>query len=300
MKLKTLLCLTIGISTFSACKKNTEPPIVNEPKLIFKFKFDSAQERLGSNGQPTSVGVGNAAQSPAFNLMSAHYIELSPNANTVFGAGKVLYHAPEKTMPNNDKAIDFAQNKAVGNGETFFTLPLKEAIGNFAYLRLSLAYQNYDVQFRVTVNNQTTDQTGTIASFIGYRTYIESVKVKNQTLAVNDAKLQGFWAFENPLTNSIQSGQSPAGATTVPNPLFATSPVPAGSCVVTGTFLNSNALPTPLVITGQEGKDIVIEVSLSTNNSFEWTDGNSNGKWEPLLNENVVDMGIRGMKAFVK
>ena len=84
-----------------------------------------------------------------------------------------------------------------------------------------------------------------------------------------------------------------AGATTVPNPIFDTSPIPAGSCVVTGAF------DQPLVITGNETKDIVITVSLSTNNSFEWTD-NGDGLFQPEVGDAVVDMGVRGMVPFVQ
>jgi len=283
-----------------ACDKNKNNTPTLEPNLILKFKFNPTQERLGSNGQPTTVPVGNAAQSPTFNKMSAHYVELAQNAFTGLGAGKVLYYAPERTLPNGDKAIEFSQSSTAGNGEVFFYAPLKGAIGTFEYLRVSLAYQNYDVQFRVDIAGQPTDQTGTIASFIGYRTYIDELKVKTQKLTINAAKLQGFWAFESPLSTNLNIGQAPAGATTVPNPLIATSPIPAGSCVVTGAFANNNGLTTPLTITGKETQDIIIEVNLSTNNSFEWIDANGNGKWEPLLNENVVDMGIRGMQPFVK
>ncbi len=297
---RLIFILSCLLPSLWACTKSTPleaPPTKN---LILKFKFNPTQERLGSTGQPTPVGAGNAAQSPLFNKMSAHYIELAQTANTMLGAGKVVYFAPERTMPSGDKAIEFAQNTPVGEGKTFFSMPLKEAVGKFEYLRISLAYQNYDVQFRVTAGGNTTDQTGTVASFIGYRTYIPSVKVKNQTLAVNEAKLQGFWAFESPLSPTINFGQAPPGATTVPNPIVATSPVPAGSCVVTGAFLNKTGVIAPLQITGNETEDIIIEVSLSTNNSFEWQDTTPNGKWEPLLGEQVVDMGIRGLKPFVK
>ena len=38
----------------------------------------------------------------------------------------------------------------------------------------------------------------------------------------------------------------------------------------------------------------MITLSLSTNNSFEWSDKNNNGKWDvgKGLDENVVDMGL--------
>jgi hypothetical protein len=50
------------------------------PQLIFKFKFDPNQERYGSLGQIATVPAGNAAQSPTFNSMSGHYVEMIPTA----------------------------------------------------------------------------------------------------------------------------------------------------------------------------------------------------------------------------
>lgn len=84
-------------------------------------------------------------------------------------------------------------------------------------------------------------------------------------------------------------GQAPEGATTVPNPLAATSPIPAGSCVVTGQFVN------PLVIAGNETADVDLILSLSINKSFEWIEVNNDGMFEPLAGETVVDMGLRGL-----
>jgi hypothetical protein len=59
--------------------------------------------------------------------------------------------------------------------------------------------------------------------------------------------------------------------------------------VVTGQF------PTALVIPENPTEDINIQIVISTNQSFEWEDTNSNGKYEPLLGEQVVDMGTRGV-----
>src|SRR4051812_30851867 len=53
------------------------------PRLIFKFKFDSTQLRLNNLGQPAGVSAGNAAQSPKFNLMSQHYIELAGDLDSL-------------------------------------------------------------------------------------------------------------------------------------------------------------------------------------------------------------------------
>jgi len=55
-----------------------------------------------------------------------------------------------------------------------------------------------------------------------------------------------------------------------------------------------------LTITGNESGDIVIEVSFSTNKSFEWQDIIADGRWEPSKGEQVVDMGIRGLIPTVK
>jgi len=134
-----------------------------------------------------------------------------------------------------------------------------------------------------------------VASFIGYNTYLASFRVKDSTVTVNGNRSQGYWAFEMhdpPFAVPVQSGQTPG--TTVPNPIHATSPIPAGSCVVTGSF------PTPLRITGSEAQDVVIVVSLSTNKSFEWTDAGNDGIYDPLDGDTVVDMGVRGMVPIVQ
>ena len=179
------------------------------------------------------------------------------------------------------------------------------AIGEYEWLRISLAYQNGDVKIRVdtTINSVSINQdlNATLASFIGFNTYIKNFTVKNQSITVNGNRSQGFWGFDTAVpvlgTNIpiAESGQAPAGATTVVNPLFNTSPIPAGSCVVTAAFANGK-----LKITGNETKDIIVECSFSINNSVEWRDLNPNGKWEPLKGETLVDMGIRGLMPTIK
>jgi hypothetical protein len=109
---------------------------------------------------------------------------------------------------------------------------------------------------------------------------------------VNDDKLQGYWAFES--NGAMVKGQAPAGATTVVNPLFASSPIPAGSCLVTGAF------DAPLVISGNETEDVTVILSVSTNNSFEWTDPDGNGQYDPIDGDVPVDMGLRGMRAYTE
>ncbi|MES1221923.1 MAG: hypothetical protein ABUT20_40880 [Bacteroidota bacterium] len=284
---------------FLSCKKDTTTT-TNTHNLVFKFKFDSTQARLNNIGQPAVLAAGHAAQNPVFNKMSAHYIELAPTAITALGTGDILYKAAETTA-GGANAIDFEKSNFAGNNETFFSIPLKDVTpGEYEWLRLSLAYQNYDIKYYVdtVISGITFNQeyTGTVASFIGFNTYIKSFPVKTQTLTVNENEKQGYWAFETTINYGgvdypiTSSGKSPDGATTVVNPLFATSPIPAGSCVVTAAFN-----PGKLTITGNETSDVVIEISLSTNKSFEWQEIINDGKWQPGKGEQVVDMGIRGM-----
>lgn len=287
MKFTPVAGFILMLLPFYACKKNNGNGSNTGPKINFIFRFDSTQARLDAFGNPAPIAAGHAAQSPRFNKMSAHYLELSPNQLTALGAGQVLYHAPE-TAAGGANAIDFSRSQFAGNNEVFWSVPLKNiAAGSYEWLRVSLAYQNYNVWVRA--NGFTID--GTIASFIGFNTYISNYKIKDSTITLNSNKLQGYWAFEGSAAGFgfVQSGQAPAGATTVPNPLFASSPVPAGSCVVTGKFGN------PLVISGNEQADVSVIVSLSINKSFEWINADGNSSYDPLGGDAVIDMGIRGM-----
>jgi hypothetical protein len=285
MQKRILYVLAAGSFFISSCKK--DPVASTEAKVNFIFKFDSTQARLNNIGQAAVLAPGRAAQSPRFNSMSAHYLELAPAATTLLGAGAVLYKAPEVTT-GGAAAIDFSRASFAGNNQVFISVPVKSfAAGTYNWLRLSLAYQNYNIN----VNAAGQIINATVASFLGFNTYVSSYKVKDSTIAVNGNRAQGYWAVEasNGAFGLVRSGQAPPGATTVPNPLFATSPVPAGSCVVTGQFT------APLVVTGNETSDINIVVSLSTNKSFEWIDVDGNGKYDPLNGDQVVDMGVRGM-----
>lgn len=303
--LKSLAVGCLIVFVFAGCKKEK-----NEPKLIFKFKFDASQERLNNFGLAAAMPAGHAGQDPSFNTMSAHYIELAPGMLTQLGGGEVLYRA-EETNAGGNNAINFSKSRFAGNNEIFYEVPLSQvAAGEYEYLRVSLAYQNFDVNLYVDTTifvsgfgnvNIQQEFPATVASFVGFNTYINSYAVKNQTLTVNDDKLQGYWGFEMsgsymgyPI-NFLSQGQAPAGATTVVNPLAATSPIPAGSCVVTGPFNGGK-----LNITGNETDDVVVVVSLSTNKSFEWTEVVNDGKWEPGKGEQIVDMGLRGLMPYVE
>lgn len=289
--MKKLVIILIAAFMLGSCSSDKDDNVTSDvPKLIVKFKFNPSQARLNNLGQPSTVPSGNAAQSPDFKFISAHYFELAQDAFTQLGNGEVLYHAPETSI-GGSTAIDFSQAVIVEEGEIFLSVPLSQlAIGNYEYVRVSLSYQEYGIN----VLQSGVDYVGTIASFVGYKTYIGSHSIGSNTFNVNGNRLQGYWAFALNDVPYSTSGQS-TGTTTVPNPIAATSSIPAGSCVVTGAF------PNGLQITGSENKDIIIELSLSINNSFEWQEVNFDGKFEPSAGEQVVDMGLRGlMPIYVK
>jgi hypothetical protein len=281
-KVYILLIVFIAALPFFSCSSDSAP---EEPMLIIKFQFDENHARLNNLGQPSTVATGNAAQSPIFNTISAHYMELAPNGFTQIGQGTVIYHAPETNL-GGASAIDFDQSKIVSEGETFLKIPLSQvASGSYEWMRVSLSYQNY----QITIRHQNVDYTGTLASFVGFNTYVSEFNIGNNIFQVNGNRAQGYWAFGLNNQPYSASGQAPANATTVPNPIATTSPIPQGSCVVTGKFASN------LVINGNETDDIEITLSLSINNSFEWQEVNADGKFEPSIGENVVDMGLRGL-----
>src|SRR4029078_11480741 len=125
------------------CKKTDDTPAT--VNINFIFKFDSTQARLNAVGRVSTRRAGVAGQSPLFNTMSAHYLELAPSPTTLLGAGAVLYKAPEVTT-GGATAIDFSKSNFAGNNATFLSVPVKSfAAGTYTWLRVSLAYQNYNV-----------------------------------------------------------------------------------------------------------------------------------------------------------
>ncbi len=300
--MKTLL-LTIPFAALSlmACKKKgcTDTEAINYTKdakhdvslceyetgpfLIFKLNFDSTGVRLDNFGQPATVPASNAAQTPKMHKMSAHYIELAPNMYTQLQAGEVVYHGPETTV-GGDRAVDFSKAIVKGNGEEFLKVPLsKVKSGEYEWIRVSLTYQNYDLKYKLNGNIFT----GRLASFVGYNNYIQNYSINTKSETINANKLQGYWAFES--FGFVVNGQAPA--TTTPNPLSATSPVPPTSCIVTGKFDQK------LKINGNEKENVVVTLHLTTNNSFEWKEVNFDGYYEPQAGEIPVDMGLRGLRA---
>ena len=128
--LVTTFLFALIIPFFSCSTDDNE-----EPMLIVKFKFDKNQARLNNLGQPSTVASGNAAQSPTFNSISAHYLELAPTATTQLGNGAILYHAPE-TSVGGSNAIDFGQSKIVAQDEVFLKIPLSQLQSGMYFVKV--------------------------------------------------------------------------------------------------------------------------------------------------------------------
>jgi len=299
--MKHALILFFAAVVFNACNKEGNNDN-DTAKLGIQFKFDAAQVRQNNIGLPAALPQGNAALTPDFKQMSVHYIELAQGAFTQLGQGAVVYHATE-TSQGGETAVDFKKAVRSGQDSVFLEINLSDIPpGTYEWVRASVTYQNFDVKFNIRnipVVGDLLQQSGRVSSFVGFNTFIESAPLAQGNFPVNTNKKQGFWIFETQfappynLYNEAHSGQAPVGATTVVNPLFNSSPVPAGSCVVTGK------LAQPLVVTGDETTDRLLTLSFSINQSFEWVDTNSNGQLDIYADgtpaEQIVDMGLRGL-----
>ena len=301
--MKLLLPFVLTAFLVFGCTKKDE----TGPMLHFKVRLSATQDRLGNDGSPTQVGPGNAAQTPTANLVSVSYIELMSDSRTQLGNGAVLYKGAETTA-GGGTAIDFSQAKMGKDGDVLISIPLKNLpAGVYTYVRSAVTYQNMGLTFNllnVPSAGILPGEKGVLAAFPGYNTYLTQYLINRTQDVVNGNRKQGYWAFETTLRSAFASydrvvkGQSPAGRTTVVNPLNSTSPIPSGSDVITGNF------DAPLTITGKETSDVTISLSFSINNSFEWQDTRANGQWDiDILGqtvEPVVDMGFRGLRVAVE
>ena len=287
----TFLLLSMLV-LFGACTKEKEETPTG-PYLIFKYTFDENGVRQDNFGDPAVVPSGHATQTPDFHKLGIHSIELIDYVLSFPTSSTVIYKGEEKSH-NGEVGIDFSKEKIVEDGEVLVKIPISSITpGTYTYLRNSLGYQNYTIDF---IYNDPTLGTlnlnAEMASFVGFKTYISDFNVGGATVNVNGIVDQGYWAYHIAQPVALtETGQAPG--TTVPNPLDAVSPIPLGSCLVTGAFTS------PLTITGGETNDITIEVAVSINESFEWVDSTPDGLFEPA-SEVVVDMGTRGLKATIQ
>src|SRR5207253_1796479 len=147
-------------------------------------------------------------------------------------------------------AIVFCKSVACKDGDIFFSVPFSKITpGTYKWLRVSLAYQNYDIKVKTSAAGIID---GTIASFVGFNTYVQKYKmqgaVMTPTLSGVNRK-QGYWGFYTKILGTEYKSEGEAAGTTVVNP-NPNSPIPAGSCLVTGEFFNNSAgQKQPFVIT---------------------------------------------------
>ncbi len=303
--MKSFLSIAALFACLLSCSVDDKPEAPpNHPQLNITFTMDPTAPRLDNLGNPVTVPSGHAAQNPDFEILGLHFIGLFPDKFTPFDQG-VTVISTATTGAGGTTAIDFEDELFLNETQNTISVPLGElTAGTYEYFRSSIGFQKYHISYNLTgaadsIPNwpqgvsDNIDVNATLASFLGYNTYIDNYTLASQSVSVKDNKAQGYFGLESQgeiagyQINEVTEGQTPQ--TTVPNPIDATSPVPPGSCVVTGKF------PSALVIPENPSKDINIEVVISINQSFEWQDGNSNGKFEPLLGEKVVDMGTRGV-----
>jgi hypothetical protein len=299
--MKKFLWIPLLALIFTSCEKGTI-----DRQLIFKFKFDPTMVRLDDSGivSPVNLPFPNpqlfAAQDARINFAAANYLELLPNDTTKFMDGLVLYKAPFKQM-GLDSGIDISSLKQVAPGEVFYSMSLKDVKpGTYEWMRVGVAYQNFDVNFRVDNYNGINFsgiQNGTVMSFLGYNNYIENLTTKLQPQVINSFKRQGFSSFE--------ANFAPGGVTMYPY-IYNQFPVDSNTTIVNHLhnkvpmnkkfgIMTAAIVPGKLNITGSETQNIVIEINLSTNKSFVWKDLNGNKVWDAISGEPVVDCGFRGM-----
>jgi hypothetical protein len=303
LKFSTLLVVS-AVLAFCSCQKKPDPLV------HFRIKFDPLQERLNSSGMPAGVTSGRAAQTPVINAIGVQQMELATNNSTALGKGVVLFSTPQTTQ-GGETAIDFSQLKFAKDGEELFSIPMSQlGIGRYEWVRVAVAYQNFDVLFNmlnVPFSGSFNDERGTLASFLGNNTYLTKYRLGTKDETINGNRKQGYWGFESKLPAAYSSndrmynGFVPDGGLTMVNPIYQSSPLTTGACFVTGKF------DTPLSITGKEAQDITVTLSFSTNRSFEWEETiQRNGKWDadrqapltaPII-ERVMDVGLRGLKAW--
>ena len=323
---------------FVSCTKGT-----NERYLILKVKFDPTSAPLNDSGFLYATPVGNGALTPTYNSMAPAYIELAPDLGTPDST--VPYKSDFKyTLFSSENATDnfghsgvrYTSLQITKDGEAMVSIPLNTITpGTYRFLRLAVAYQNFDILYKLDSTVSNLYHNGTLypsASFYGmYHASISAFSdstffdngftVSNYTvnnMPPKTVKKSGFYGFETQLgtnsfyyplekTSTLQVADSVASVNTI----YAKVKTPKNASVFTAPFYTINfknytqdTIMTPLVITGGETESIIIDCTMITKNSFEWKNDNGNGVWDAYSNkpgaknEGVYNFGFRGMKPF--
>ena len=280
----TVLLLAI-VAGLVSCEKEDEPGDffggeTSDPMLIIRFKFDETEQTSRKQG---STLPGNAAQTPDYNSIAADFIQFTTTKDTASKSGIVAYQSPKTTMGGSE-AIDFGLTRVVEENRVFVALPIKKLkTGNYRYVNVSIAFQNYKIKIR----NNAADYDGTMAGFTGFNTYIDTYEIGNNIFPVNANKTDGYWAFalddfpyqaKGQITDNIISNSgNDAGLTK--------------SRLITGKFTSD------LVITGKETSNIEVTLTLPVAHTFQWKEVIFDGKFEPSIGEQIINLGANDVVA---
>lgn len=135
-------------------------------------------------------------------------------------------------------------------------------------------------------------------SFLAHACYVPQFYIGDSLEKINNIRAQGFTIsqlhYTTPSIHHVY--RSSSKLVTAPNPIYKTCPSIPRSGIITAGFLNKN-----VVISESSNTDIVIDVSFSTKQAFEWEDNNKNGSFDVIpVYETIANIGLRGMQPTVK
>jgi hypothetical protein len=232
--------------------------------------FDSTQERLDNNANPSVTPPGHGSQSPLLEFLQIGKIEL------LFDTGAHYY------FPVTDQYVN-----TTGNGVTYYGK--FHHVGSTVeanYLRLYLSYQNYKVGCKVNGSFATCN----LLSFPGrYYNQNGSFQLGDHMINTDSVINPGEWFLDldDFSADSVLHGQS----ATVTEPNFLHSSIETQSddyCTI--------ICPIDPPITFTKDKPREIKISISLNHAFEWVEHSDPAYFEPFNGDTIYDFGLRGAK----
>ncbi len=293
------IIIITGFLFLGACEKEKvikEKALPIPPHLIFVINTDSSIFRLDSIGQIALLPAGHRAQSPRMNKFFVHYIELARDFDSL-GQGKVIFKADETTAGGNP-SIDFSKAVLTANNQMAFSLPLtKIPLGTYKWLRLGVAYQNFDIKIKQGASHGV----ATYGSFLSSSVFVNTCKLKTLSLSPTAGAGNigcGYYMIEQRVGGNISGAEGKLTDTLITqvNPM-PYSPVPKGKGIITCAFGSALGQLMPLTIDWNSSKNLVIRIKLSTNQSFEWKESGNDNWFEPDAGDTLKDIGFRGMEA---